>query len=128
MARFKCNLCGFETDDAVTFASHILSAHTEIGETKAVEKPQTKAEPVYYECELCDAKFATPAELEKHYYEAHPEEMKKIEEELRKQGIIPPEGEGEAEKPEAVEEEVEKNADADNRKPEKAERSSEKEA
>jgi len=85
MAVFKCNLCGFETDDAVVFASHILSMHTNVGETKAVETPVNKATGTLLECELCDAKFLTPEELERHYYEAHPEEMKAIEEELKKE-------------------------------------------
>jgi hypothetical protein len=85
MAVFKCNLCGFETDDAVVFASHILSQHTNVGETKAVEIPTNKAVGQLFECELCDAKFLTPEELEKHYYEAHPKEMKEIEEELKKE-------------------------------------------
>jgi len=85
MAVFKCNLCGFESDDAVVFASHILSMHTNVGETKAVEIPINKATGNLLECELCDAKFLFPDELEKHYYEAHPEEMKAIEEELKKE-------------------------------------------
>jgi len=85
MAIFKCNLCGFETDDAVTFASHILSMHTNVGESKAIETPTNKLVGNLFECELCDAKFLTPEELEKHYYEAHPEEMKAIEKELEEQ-------------------------------------------
>jgi len=85
MAVFKCNLCGFETDDAVVFASHILSMHTNVGETKAVEIPVNKATGNLLECELCDAKFLFPDELEKHYYEAHPEEMKAIEKELEEE-------------------------------------------
>jgi hypothetical protein len=85
MAVFKCNLCGFETDDAVVFASHILSQHTNIGETKAVEIPTNKAVGQLFECELCDAKFLKPEELEEHYYSAHPEEMKMIEKELEEE-------------------------------------------
>jgi len=98
MAKFKCNLCGFESEDAVVFASHILSAHTEIGETKAVEKPTTKALPEPYECEICGAKFTTPELLEEHYWKVHSEEMKQIEKELAEQGIIPPEAMSEEEK------------------------------
>jgi hypothetical protein len=85
MAVFKCNLCGFETDDAVVFASHILSQHTNVGETKAVEVPSNKVVGQLFECELCDAKFLKPEDLEKHYYEAHPEEMKQIEKELEEE-------------------------------------------
>jgi hypothetical protein len=85
MAVFKCNLCGFETSDAVVFASHILSQHTNVGETKAVETPTNKAVGQLFECELCDAKFLTPEELEEHYYSAHPEEMKQIEKELEEE-------------------------------------------
>jgi len=85
MAVFKCNICGFETQDAIVFASHILSMHTNIAETKAVETPNNKLVGKLFECELCDAKFLTPEELEKHYYEAHPEEMKAIEKELEEE-------------------------------------------
>jgi hypothetical protein len=85
MAVFKCNLCGFETDDAVVFASHILSQHTNVGETKAVEIPTNKVVGQLFECELCDAKFLTPEELEEHYYSAHPKEMKEIEKELEEE-------------------------------------------
>jgi hypothetical protein len=85
MAVFKCNLCGFESDDAVVFASHILSQHTNVGETKAVEVPTNKAVGQLFECVLCNAKFLTPEELENHYYSAHPEEMKEIEKELEEE-------------------------------------------
>jgi endonuclease III-like uncharacterized protein len=85
MAVLKCNLCGFESSDAVVFASHILSQHTNIGETKAVENTTNKVLGQLFECELCDAKFLTPEELEEHYYSAHPEEMKQIEKELEEE-------------------------------------------
>jgi len=84
MVKFKCNLCGFETDDAITFASHILSAHTEIGSGKAVKEPQTKLKQEYYECVLCDAKFLTPEELEEHYMKEHPKEYQKALKEVEK--------------------------------------------
>lgn len=73
-AKFKCNLCGFESEDAITFASHILSAHTEYGEKQAVETPQSKPKMDFWECELCSAKFLTPEELEDHYKKEHPKE------------------------------------------------------
>ena len=85
MVKFKCNICGFESEDAVVFASHILSMHTNVGETAAVETPTNKLVGQLFECELCNAKFRTPEELEDHYYSAHPEEMKAIEEELKKE-------------------------------------------
>lgn len=82
MAKLKCNLCGFESNDAIEFAAHILSVHSEVGKTEAVEKPETKEMPEFLECVLCNAKFRTPEALEEHYKEAHPEEYQKALEEL----------------------------------------------
>ncbi|MFH7904068.1 MAG: C2H2-type zinc finger protein [Candidatus Aenigmatarchaeota archaeon] len=93
--KLRCNICGFESDDAVVFCSHILSMHSKVGETQAVEEAQEGMKESLLECVICDAKFATNEELEKHYKEAHPEEYKQAVEYVKKTYLIDIEDEGE---------------------------------
>lgn len=75
-AKLKCNLCGFESDDAVVFCSHILSAHSNIGETKVSEEQKEYVQQALKKCVICGSSFKDDFELAEHYKKEHPEEYK----------------------------------------------------